>query len=170
MADGTTDVTRTLHFGMPTDEQRKAYTRVLIGSIQLSSLIFPSHLTTDQLDAVARTPLWSACYDYMHGTGHGIGYFSSVHECLYSTVSHKIVASRELWNTIDESHSSGTIRVAAPISVSYFANNSSVIGCSIKLKPGFFLSNEPGYYKEGDFGVRLENILEVIPADKSVCT
>lgn len=41
-------------------------------------------------------------------------------------------------------------------------------GCSLKLKPGFFLSNEPGYYKEGDFGIRLENILEVIPASKLV--
>lgn len=81
LTDGTTDVTRTLHFGNPTDEQKKAYTRVLIGSIQLSSLIFPSGLTTDQLDVVARAPLWSTGYDYMHGTGHGIGHFSSVHEC-----------------------------------------------------------------------------------------
>lgn len=73
-------------------------------------------------------------------------------------------------NTIDESRSNDTICVAAPISVSYFESNNSVAGCSIKLRPGFFLSNEPGYYKEGDFGVRLENILEVISADKSVRT
>lgn len=65
-------------------------------------------------------------------------------------------------------HSSGRIRVAAPISVSYHGYKSSLAGCSARLKPGFFLSNEPGYYKEGDFGVRLENILEVIPADKLV--
>ncbi|EFN85021.1 Xaa-Pro aminopeptidase 1 [Harpegnathos saltator] len=133
--DGTTDVTRTLHFGDPTDEQKKAYTRVLIGSIQLSSLVFPNGLTTGQLDTVAREPLWNIGYDYMHGTGHGIGHFSSVHE--------------------------------SPISVSYFDINNLVTGCSIKLMPGFFLSNEPGYYKEGDFGVRLENIIEVIPANKS---
>jgi len=131
--DGTTDVTRTLHFGAPTDEQKKAYTRVLIGSIELSSLIFPSELTVDQMDAIARRPLWSVGYDYMHGTGHGIGHFSSVHE--------------------------------PPISLSYRGCKDSLTGCS-KLKPGFFLSNEPGYYKENDFGVRLENILEVIPADK----
>ncbi|XP_014481659.1 PREDICTED: xaa-Pro aminopeptidase 1-like isoform X2 [Dinoponera quadriceps] len=131
--DGTTDVTRTLHFGDPTDEQKKAYTRVLIGSIQLSSLIFPNSLTIDKLDIVAREPLWSTGYDYMHGTGHGIGHFSSVHE--------------------------------SPISVSYWGSN-LVAGCSTRLKPGFFLSNEPGYYKEGDFGVRLENIIEVVPADK----
>ncbi|XP_012539171.1 xaa-Pro aminopeptidase 1 isoform X1 [Monomorium pharaonis] len=128
--DGTTDVTRTLHFGVPTDEQKKAYTRVLIGLIELASLIFPSDLTVDQLDIIARRPLWSTGYDYMHGTGHGIGHFSSVHE--------------------------------SPISLSYFGCENS----GVKLKPGFFLSNEPGYYKEDDFGVRLENILEVIPADK----
>ncbi|CAL1684335.1 unnamed protein product [Lasius platythorax] len=131
--DGTTDVTRTLHFGVPTDEQKKAYTRVLIGSIELSSLIFPNDLTVNQLDAIARRPLWSTGYNYMHGTGHGIGHFSSVHE--------------------------------SPIYVQYECRNSAA-GCSLKLKPGFFLSNEPGYYKEGDFGVRLENILEVIPANK----
>ncbi|KMQ92402.1 xaa-pro aminopeptidase 1-like protein, partial [Lasius niger] len=79
--DGTTDVTRTLHFGVPTDEQKKAYTRVLIGSIELSSLIFPNDLTVNQLDVIARRPLWSTGYNYMHGTGHGIGHFSSVHEC-----------------------------------------------------------------------------------------
>ncbi|KAL6264379.1 hypothetical protein P5V15_004492 [Pogonomyrmex californicus] len=134
--DGTTDVTRTLHFGVPTDEQRKAYTRVLIGSIELSSLIFPSDLTVDQLDAIARRPLWSTGYDYMHETGHGIGHFSSVHE--------------------------------PPIGLSYFGCKNSLTGCSVKLKPGFFLSNEPGYYKENEFGVRLENILEVIPADKLI--
>ncbi|KYM95234.1 Xaa-Pro aminopeptidase 1 [Cyphomyrmex costatus] len=78
--DGTTDVTRTLHLGVPTDEQKKAYTRVLIGSIELSSLIFPNDLPAEQLDIIARRSLWSSGYNYMHGTGHGIGHFSSVHE------------------------------------------------------------------------------------------
>lgn len=78
--DGTTDVTRTLHYGEPTQEQKEAYTRVLVGSIQLASLTFPRDLRTDQLDALARGPLWSAGHDYMHGTGHGIGHFGSVHE------------------------------------------------------------------------------------------
>ncbi|KAG7213138.1 hypothetical protein KM043_002453 [Ampulex compressa] len=134
--DGTTDVTRTLHFGTPTDEQREAYTRVLIGSIQLSSLTFPSKLRTDQLDVIARESLWSVGYNYLHGTGHGIGHFSSVHE--------------------------------SPISVTYATSNDPTSGCSsITLKPGFFLSNEPGYYKEGHFGVRLENILEVVESRKS---
>lgn len=79
--DGTTDVTRTLHFGEPTQEQKEAYTRVLIGSIQLASLVFPNDLTTNQIDILARSPLWSVGNDYMHGTGHGIGHFLSVHEC-----------------------------------------------------------------------------------------
>lgn len=82
LIDGTTDVTRTLHFGVPTEEQKKAYTRVLIGAIQLSSLVFPSSLKSNQLDVVARAPLWNIGYDYLHGTGHGIGHFLSVHECL----------------------------------------------------------------------------------------
>ncbi|XP_015175825.1 PREDICTED: xaa-Pro aminopeptidase 1-like isoform X1 [Polistes dominula] len=127
--DGTTDVTRTLHFGKPTEEQKKAYTSVLIGSIQLSSLIFPDDLMSDQVDVLARKPLWSTGNDYMHGTGHGIGHFSSVHE--------------------------------SPISISYTG------GMSVTLKPGYFLSNEPGFYKKGDFGVRLENILEVLTTNVS---
>ncbi|XP_043273659.1 xaa-Pro aminopeptidase ApepP-like isoform X2 [Venturia canescens] len=132
--DGTTDVTRTLHYGEPTQEQKEAYTRVLVGSIQLASLTFPSDLRTDQLDALARGPLWNAGHDYMHGTGHGIGHFGSVHE--------------------------------SPISVSYVDRVPANLRCNtVRLRPGFFFSNEPGYYKEGDFGVRLENILEVVDAD-----
>ncbi|XP_053597263.1 xaa-Pro aminopeptidase ApepP isoform X1 [Microplitis demolitor] len=131
--DGTTDVTRTIHFGEPTQEQREAYTRVLIGSIELASLIFPSNLRTDQLDILARRPLWDMHDDYMHGTGHGIGHFLSVHE--------------------------------PPISVSYNMNATPTAGCTCYLSPGNFLSNEPGYYKAGDFGIRLENILEVVEAD-----
>ncbi|CAL7934020.1 unnamed protein product [Xylocopa violacea] len=131
--DGTTDVTRTLHFGTPTEEQRRAYTLVLIGAIELSSFIFPSTLNTNQLDVIARSPLWNISYDYLHGTGHGIGHFLSVHE--------------------------------SPISVSYMQAE-RVCG-SIEFKPGYFLSNEPGYYKEGEFGVRLENILETVEANTS---
>ncbi|XP_028520956.1 xaa-Pro aminopeptidase 1 isoform X2 [Apis cerana] len=133
--DGTTDVTRTLHFGTPTEEQKKAYTRVLIGAIQLSSLIFPSNLKSNQLDIVAREPLWNIGYDYLHGTGHGIGHFLSVHE--------------------------------SPIGISYAHVTTSDKVCGpIELKPGFFLSNEPGYYKQGDFGIRLENVLETVVAGK----
>lgn len=78
---GTTDVTRTLHFGTPTFAQKAAYTRVLIGSIQLASLTFPSNTNMAVVDVMARAPLWEIGLDYLHGTGHGVGTFSSVHEC-----------------------------------------------------------------------------------------
>lgn len=78
--DGTTDVTRTIHFGTPTKEQKEAYTRVLIGQIQLSMLTFPASLQTSALDVMARAPLWEVGLDYDHGTGHGVGAFLSVHE------------------------------------------------------------------------------------------
>lgn len=81
--DGTTDVTRTLHFGTPTEEQKLAYTRVLMGCIDLSMLIFPAHLQISAADVVARAPLWQVGLDYMHGTGHGVGAFLSVHECKF---------------------------------------------------------------------------------------
>lgn len=79
--DGTTDLTRTLHFGEPSQEQREAYTRVLIGQIELATAIFPSTVRTDQLDVLARKALWTTGYDYTHGTSHGVGHFLSVHEC-----------------------------------------------------------------------------------------
>lgn len=124
--DGTTDVTRTLHFGTPTKEQINAYTRVLMGSIQLSSLVFPPNMKSSVADVMARAPLWEVGLDYMHGTGHGIGTFLGVHE--------------------------------SPISMHYNSRSKDQ-----HLKAGYFLSNEPGFYSEGEFGVRLENILEVIP-------
>ncbi|KAF7992374.1 hypothetical protein HCN44_001699 [Aphidius gifuensis] len=132
--DGTTDVTRTLHFGNPTQEQKEAYTRVLIGQIQLASLVFPTDITTSNLDVLAREPLWSIGNDYMHGTGHGIGHFSSVHE--------------------------------SPINIAYQEHSVSTSDCPSYLEPGNFLSNEPGFYKAGEFGVRLENIIEVIEANE----
>lgn len=133
--DGTTDITRTMHFGIPSAEQKDAYTRVLIGNIQLSSLIFPDDLRTDQIDVLARETLWRKGEDYMHGSSHGIGHFLSVHE--------------------------------PPISISYLGGSANPSDCNnIRLKPGYFLSIEPGYYKDFDFGVRLENIVEVVLADK----
>lgn len=84
---GTTDITRTLHFGTPSHAQKIAYTRVLIGSIQLASLTFPSNTNMAVVDVMARTPLWEIGLDYVHGTGHGIGVFSSVHECILSNTN-----------------------------------------------------------------------------------
>uniref|UniRef100_A0A1I8GG13 AMP_N domain-containing protein n=1 Tax=Macrostomum lignano TaxID=282301 RepID=A0A1I8GG13_9PLAT len=77
----TTDVTRTLYYGdQPVDEVRDAYTRVLMGVIDLFNLTWPSHLTTRHVDPFARHNLWSVLKDYAHGTGHGIGLFLGVHE------------------------------------------------------------------------------------------
>lgn len=76
----TTDVTRTIVLGEITEEERVAYTRVLKGALELSMAIFPNGVTGQNLDAIARMPLWKELLDYRHGTGHGIGGFLSVHE------------------------------------------------------------------------------------------
>ncbi|XP_013414158.1 xaa-Pro aminopeptidase 1 isoform X2 [Lingula anatina] len=78
--DGTTDVTRTLHFGTPTEEMKQAYTRVLMGAINLAMMIWPEGTYGREIDSAARAPLWSYGWNYRHGTGHGIGAFLSVHE------------------------------------------------------------------------------------------
>eukprot|EP00923_Selenidium_pygospionis_P019882 GHVN01034590.1.p1 GENE.GHVN01034590.1~~GHVN01034590.1.p1 ORF type:complete len:622 (+),score=50.81 GHVN01034590.1:264-1868(+) len=78
--DGTTDVTRTIHLSVPTDEQISIFTLVLKGHIQLARAVFPSTVSGPQLDVLARAPLWSAGLDYAHGTGHGVGYMLCVHE------------------------------------------------------------------------------------------
>lgn len=71
--DGTTDVTRTFHFGQPTDLEKKAFTLVLKGFIALDSAVFPKGTSGFALDALARQFLWKEGLDYLHGTGHGIG-------------------------------------------------------------------------------------------------
>lgn len=78
--DGTTDVTRTLHFGEPTAYEKACYTYVLKGHIALASAIFPDKIEGVKLDAFARGPIWKAGLDYRHGTGHGVGAFLNVHE------------------------------------------------------------------------------------------
>lgn len=77
---GTTDITRVWALGATTDEQRRDYTLVLKGMINLSAARFPAGASGPQLDALARAPLWAAGVDYGHGTGHGVGYFLNVHE------------------------------------------------------------------------------------------
>lgn len=78
--DGTTDVTRTVSIGAPSDEMRDRFTRVLKGHIALSSARFPVGTNGATLDILARKALWDAGLDYDHGTGHGVGSFLSVHE------------------------------------------------------------------------------------------
>lgn len=79
-AGGTTDITRVVPVGTPTAEQKKDYTLVLKGMISLSMAVFAKGVTGQQLDVVARMPLWQAGLDFGHGTGHGVGYFLNVHE------------------------------------------------------------------------------------------
>ncbi|TNF26279.1 MAG: aminopeptidase P family protein [Deltaproteobacteria bacterium] len=78
--DGTTDITRTMHLGTPTAEQREHYTRVLRGHLQLGRARFPRGTTGTHLDALARTPLWEVGLNYGHGTGHGVGCYLGVHQ------------------------------------------------------------------------------------------
>ena len=126
--DGTTDVTRTVHFGQPTDREREAFTRVLLGNLNLQRAVFPTGTTGYQLDPVARLPLWQIGMDYGHGTGHGVGHFLNVHE--------------------------------GPHGISYsFRSNET------PLQPFMTVTDEPGYYEDGSFGIRIENVLVVKPLD-----
>jgi Xaa-Pro aminopeptidase len=126
--DGTTDVTRVLPIGEPTDEMRDRFTRVLKGHIGLATAIFPEGTNGGQLDGFARRPLWEAGLDFAHGTGHGVGSYLSVHE--------------------------GPARIAKP--------NYPGAGPSEPLRAGMILSNEPGYYKAGEYGIRIENLILVV--------
>jgi Xaa-Pro aminopeptidase len=121
--DGTTDVTRTLAVGEPNDEQRRRFTAVLKGHIALASARFPAGTTGEQLDILARHPLWRMGLDYDHGTGHGVGSYLGVHE--------------------------GPQRI-------------SKMPSGVALKPGMIVSNEPGYYKTGAYGIRIENLVCVV--------
>lgn len=120
--DGTTDTTRTFHFGTPTDMERKSYTLVLKGVIALDSAVFPKGTSGFALDTLARQFLWAEGLDYRHGTGHGVGSYLNVHE--------------------------GPIGIGTRIQFS-----------EVPLSAGNVLSDEPGYYEDGNFGIRIENII-----------
>ncbi|KAL1645329.1 hypothetical protein SLS61_008399 [Didymella pomorum] len=122
--DGTTDTTRTLHFGEPTEMERKAYTLVLKGNIALERIKFPKGTTGFAIDALARQFLWQYGLDYRHGTGHGVGSFLNVHE--------------------------GPIGIGTRIQYS-----------EVALAVGNVISDEPGYYEDGKFGIRIENMIMV---------
>ena len=78
--EGTTDITRTVALGPLTDEEKRIYTLVLRGHLQLGAAKFLYGCTGENLDMLARTPLWEAGLDYNHGTGHGVGFVLGVHE------------------------------------------------------------------------------------------
>jgi len=125
--DGTTDVTRTIAIGTPTQEMKRRFTLVLKGHIALARAQFPKGTRGGQLDVLARQFLWAEGLDYAHGTGHGVGSFLSVHE--------------------------GPQRIA------------TFGGGDEALRAGMILSNEPGYYKTGEYGIRIENLVLVEPRD-----
>lgn len=121
--DGTTDITRCGHFGgqAPTAFQKEAYTRVLLGTLEVERLVWPADSAQAgmHMDVLARRNLWAVGLDFKHGTGHGVGHYLNVHEgpCGISRVNKTI------------------------------------------LKPGMCVSDEPGFYKDGEFGIRIENVI-----------
>lgn len=122
--DGTTDITRTIQLGKVTDLHRRVYTLVLKGHLSLQNLCFPRGAAGTQLDAVARVAIWREGMNFMHGTGHGVGSYLSVHEG-----PHQI---RQEYRP-------------AP------------------MLEGMTVTDEPGLYLAGKFGVRIENTLLTVP-------
>ncbi|KAK9139784.1 hypothetical protein Scep_009465 [Stephania cephalantha] len=134
--DGTTDITRTVHFGEPTSRQKECFTRVLQfldlkGHIAIDQAVFPETTPGFVLDAFARSSLWKVGLDYRHGTGHGVGAALNVHE--------------------------------GPQSISFRFGNLT------PLQRGMIVSNEPGYYEDHSFGIRIENLLFVNEVNTPNC-
>ena len=125
---GTTDITRTIALGVPTEREIRDYTLVLKGHIALSMARFPRGTRGYQLDTLARAPLWREGLNYGHGTGHGVGYILNVHEGPQRISPHPV----------DE-----------------------------PLLPGMITSNEPGLYREGEHGIRIENLTLTVLWDDS---
>jgi len=117
---GTTDITRTISLGNPTQQQKIDFTLVLKGHIALAGARFPHGTKGYQIDMLARTPLWERGLNYGHGTGHGVGYCLNVHE--------------------------------GPQSISPSDNKTSI-------ESGMLISNEPALYREGEYGIRTENLV-----------
>lgn len=128
--DGTTDTTRTISLGNPTEEEKRDFTLVLKGTIQLAMIEFPEGTKGYQIEAFARRALWDHGLNYGHGTGHGVGFFLNVHE--------------------------------GPQTIGSGASGNR----DISLEPGMLISDEPGFYREGKYGLRTENLILV--KEKSV--
>ena len=118
--DGTTDITRTISTGIVTSQQKKDFTLVLKGMIQLAKAVFPENTKGYSLDILARKDLWNNGLNYGHGTGHGVGHYLSVHE--------------------------------GPMAIRQEYNGEPI--CA-----GQIITNEPGLYREGEYGIRIENVL-----------
>ncbi|WP_246796597.1 aminopeptidase P family protein [Burkholderia perseverans] len=120
---GTTDITRVVPVGTPSEAQRRDFTIVLKAMIALSRARFPRGIRSPMLDAIARAPMWAAGLDYGHGTGHGVGYFLNVHE--------------------------------GPQVIAHYA----AADPQTAMEEGMITSNEPGVYRPGQWGVRIENLV-----------
>ena len=128
--EGTTDCTRTVALGPLSTEERRHYTAVLRGHLNLTAARFKAGCTGVNLDYLARAPLWAMGLDYGHGTGHGVGYLLNVHE--------------------------------GPVAIRPRSTPND-----IPLEVGMVISNEPGLYLEGRYGIRLENLLLCVPMGES---
>lgn len=128
---GTTDITRVVPVGQVSAEQIRDFTLVLKGMVSLSMLVFPEGIAGQQIDVLARQPLWEQGLDFGHGTGHGVGYFMNVHE--------------------------------GPQSISWRGR----IGPHSAIRAGMITSNEPGLYRPGQWGIRIENLVAAVPAMRS---
>ncbi|KAJ5759817.1 hypothetical protein N7520_006973 [Penicillium odoratum] len=120
--DGTTDTTRTFHFGQPTEFEKRAFTLVLKGCIGIDTAVFPKGTSGFAIDVLARQHLWKEGLDFAHGTGHGVGSFLNVHE--------------------------GPIGIGTRVQYT-----------EVPIAAGNVISDEPGYYEDGKFGIRIENII-----------
>ncbi len=126
---GTTDITRTISLGEnPSDEEKKHYTLVLKGNLNLMAARFPKGICGGSLDVLAREPLWKEGLDFNHGTGHGVGFLLSVHEGPNAFRSFKGKGKPD----------------------------------TVAMEPGMITSDEPGLYLAGQYGIRLENLIECV--------
>lgn len=128
--DATTDITRTLPIGTPSEEIINSYTEVLKAHIAVANAVFPPNTAGQNIDTLARAALWRFGKDYAHGTGHGVGHFLGVHEGPQSL----------------------SLRGSAP------------------LKKDMVISIEPGFYKENDYGIRLENLALIVETSTEYTT
>ncbi|POZ62234.1 Xaa-Pro aminopeptidase [Chromobacterium alticapitis] len=127
---GTTDITRVLAVGSPSDAQRRDFTLVLKGTLALSMAHFPRGTLSPMLDALARAPLWQHDIDFGHGTGHGVGYFLNVHE-----------GPQSISRAVPEPH--------------------------MAMQEGMITSIEPGVYRAGQWGVRIENLVLNVASEQN---
>ncbi len=132
--EGTTDVTRTFALGEVSAEEKRYYTTVLRGHLALGAARFPQGVCGQNLDVLAREPLWELGLDYHHGTGHGVGFLLSVHEG----------PQRIQWRISEQAR-------------------------SVPLEKGMVVSNEPGLYLEGRFGIRHENLMLCCGGEENEC-